>query len=102
LVADNVIRVPKAPVGAVLIGGTANILARNYVSDTGVEGSGAGILGIRVEGTGIVLDGNIVTQMRTGIWFSQTGNFYGSNRVSAPTTFVGTDGQTDWGGNVGF
>jgi hypothetical protein len=101
-VAENVIRVSGAPAGAILVGGTRNILARNYVSDTGLEGSGTGILGIRVEGTGIVLDGNIVTQMSTGISFSQTGHFYGSNRVSAATPFVGTDGQTDWGGNVGF
>jgi hypothetical protein len=102
LVAENVIRVPEAPAGAILVGGTGNILARNYVSDTGEEGSGTGILGIRVEGTGNVLDGNIVIHMGTGIWFSQTGNFFGSNRVSAQTAFMGTDGQTDWGGNVGF
>jgi hypothetical protein len=102
LVAENVIRVPEAPAGAIFVAGTGNILARNYVSDTGEEGSGTGILGIRVEGTGNVLDGNIVTHMGTGIWFTQTGNFYGSNRVSAATPFVGTDGQSDWGGNVGF
>ena len=51
---------------------------------------------------GNVLDGNIVTQMGTGIWFTQAGNFYGGNRVSAQTPFVGADGQADWGGNVGF
>jgi hypothetical protein len=101
LVAENVIRVQNASAGAILVSGSNNVIARNYVSDTGVQG-GSGILGIRVENTGNVLDGNIVTRMATGIWFTQTGNFYGNNRVSAPTPFAGTDGQIDWGGNVSF
>lgn len=97
-VADNIVTADTQ--GAILVLGNSNTVARNYVN-SGSEG-GSGILGIVVEGTGNVLDGNIVTEMITGIKFTQTGNFYGSNRVSAPTPFVGTDGQTDWGGNVSF
>jgi hypothetical protein len=101
LIAANVIRVQSAPAGAILLIGSNNIVAKNYVSNIGVQG-GSGILGIRVESSGNVLDSNIVTRMGTGIWFTQSGNFYGSNRVSAPMPFVGTDGQTDWGGNFSF
>lgn len=101
LIAENIIRVQNASAGAILLIGSNNIVARNYISDAGVQG-GSGILGIRVESSGNVLESNIVTRMLTGIWFTQAGNLYGSNRVSAPTPFVGVEGQIDWGGNFGF
>jgi hypothetical protein len=51
-----------------------------------------------VDGTANVIDGNIMIGGR--ITFNQPGNFFGNNRVTG--TFTGTDGQTDWGGNVTF
>ena len=72
----------------VRIYGNSNIVAHNYSSGgTYIEVRG---------GTGNILDGNI----GLGIIFESTGNFYGNNRTSGG--FIGTEGQTDWGGNVTY
>jgi len=69
-----------------LIAGDRNIVSWNIVQS------------LVVDGNGNVLDGNIAT---TGdLEFTQSGNFYGNNRVAGSLT--GTAGQTDWGGNVSY
>jgi hypothetical protein len=52
---------------------------------------------------GAVIDRNIVRNAEVGIEFRDSfGNFFGNNRVSATIPFIGTQDQTDWGGNVGY
>ena len=52
-------------------------------------------------GTAIV-EGNIIRGVGVGIQFLSDGHYYGNNRVSANAHYVGTESQTDWGGNVSF
>ena len=79
------------------------IVARNtIVTDAG---TGAGIrVSSQFNNYRPIIDSNIVLGPTVGIEFEEgvTGIYYGDNRVSAITPFVGTDGQTDWGGNVSF
>ena len=68
-------------------------------------GTGAGIrVSSQFNNYRPIIDSNIVLGPTVGIEFEEgvTGIYYGDNRVSAITPFVGTDGQTDWGGNVSF
>ena len=52
---------------------------------------------------GAIIEGNIIRNAEVGIEFrDSTGNFFGNNRVSANSPFVGAGGQTDWGGNASF
>jgi parallel beta-helix repeat protein len=89
-----------AQCSAIGIGGTGATISWNTVEGSGTQGAG-----IRVGAftTSVVVEGNIIRNFGVGIDFTgSTGNFFGNNRVSAPTPFGGTDGQTDWGGNVSF
>jgi hypothetical protein len=70
----------------IIIEGNRNIVSRNFAKGGYFE----------VQGTGNILDGNI----GPGIAFASVGNFYGNNRAKG--TFVGTAGNTDWGGNVTY
>lgn len=73
----------------------ASVVARNVLSGTIHTG-------LEIAGTGNVVEGNIVDVSGIGVSFGNSGNFFGGNRVSASTSFVGTSGQTDWGGNVSY
>jgi hypothetical protein len=86
-----------------------------------VSGNGNSIIGnillvgtahstlFEINGTENVLDQNVSVPgpegqlARTGMVFTQDGNFYGNNRMAAVVPFeLGNTTQTDWGGNVGF
>ena len=86
----------EAQCPAITAGG-GDIIAWNTVEGSGTQGTG-----IRVGDRNAVVEGNIVRGTAVGIEFISDGNFYGNNRVSATTSFVGTNAQTDWGGNVSF
>ena len=80
---------------AVLAVGDSNVIAGNVVS-------GESGWGIEIDGAENVLDGNIVRGTDGGLVFDDTGNYFGDNRALATVPFRGTDGQIDWGGNVGL
>jgi parallel beta-helix repeat protein len=90
----------EAQCPAIRFAGWNDTIAWNTVEGSGMQGTG---IWFSSSARGVVLEGNIVRNVDVGIDFTgSTGNFYGNNRVSATTPFVGTDGQTDWGGNVSF
>jgi hypothetical protein len=74
---------PRWPVSNTIVSHNILLKAGIYVS----SGSSGNILEAN-----IVIDG--------GIGFTDPGNFFGNNRVNGPIS--GTEGQTDWGGNVSF
>lgn len=91
------------PVAIEMRGGGATI-ARNLILDW-ADHMATGIRIVDSHVGGVILEGNIIRDLGVGIEFTATassGNFYGNNRVSAKTPFIGTEGQTDWGGNVSF
>jgi hypothetical protein len=70
----------------IIVEGNRNVVSRNFAKGGVIE----------VHGTGNIIDGNI----GPGITFGSSGNFYGGNRAKG--AFTGTDGNTDWGGNVNY
>jgi hypothetical protein len=84
----------------ILVTGTGNVISNNVLQAENASSSGRGIL---IEGTANIIEANIILPVfNFGIAMDGSGNFYGNNRVSTPTPFLGTEGQTDWGGNVSF
>lgn len=103
---------------AVIVDGDGNLLSNNEIrggliaidGDTNIVrgnmllGGGAPAIG----GTKNIVDGNLILPdadgtVQVGIEFTEDGNFYGNNRVSAEVPFAhGGTVQTDWGGNVAF
>jgi len=94
--------------------GTSVLVSRNVIEGQlhfeGVTGIvswnviDSGSVGIRVGGSPLVIEGNIIRSSDIGILFESSGStcYVGNNRVSASTPFVGLEGQIDWGGNVSF
>jgi len=86
--------------------GSGDIIGWNTLEGSGTQGTGVrvGYASQHDVVRNAVIEGNIVRGMAVGIEFMSDadGNFYGNNRVSATTPFAGTNGQTDWGGNVSF
>lgn len=76
------------------------VVARNIIETD--AGTAAGIRISDFDTT--IVDGNIIRGPTIGIdiRLQYPTVFFGNNRVSATTPFVGTEGQTDWGGNVSF
>ncbi len=84
----------------IFVDGTENVILNNEARTENPGHSGWGIL---IDGNANVIEDNIILpafnfRLTTG----GSGNFYGNNRVSAPTIFLGTDGWVDWGDNVRF
>jgi len=82
--------------------GDRTIVARNLIRIDGVSS-----VGMQVSGDSeysYVIDGNFVMGSAVGLEFVEgaTGNYFGNNRVSATTPFIGLGSQIDWGGNVSF
>ena len=99
LVESNVLTRGGGP--SIVVIGNSNTIVRNTLQTNNAV---TAEVAVRVEGTGNIIDSNIVQPTHAvGILFLMDGNYYGDNRVSATTPFdlVGTT-QTDWGGNVEF
>jgi hypothetical protein len=85
------------------ISGSRNLVSDNIVLNNKQPGSTA----FTIEGTANIIRSNLVMPTgepwATGILFTQDGNYYGNNQVSALAAFVvGGTTQTDLGGNVQF
>ncbi len=92
-------------VGMELNSSSGGFVTRNIIGPYSGPTISHGILvsSFAVSQGGAVIDRNVVRNADVGIEFRDSfGNFFGDNRVSATIPFVGTQDQTDWGGNVSF
>jgi hypothetical protein len=91
----------NSPTPAIQSMGGRDTIAWNVIHEGANTGTGIRIGG-EYSGGRTVVDSNIIRGTSVGIEFVSDGNFYGGNRVSATSPYVGLEGQIDWGGNVSF
>ena len=96
------------PQAGILVSGNSNlVLSNTIVPLPSASGTYLGGVPLRVDGTRNTLKDNILPpqdfEVSTGIQFTQDGNFYRNNQISATTPFdLGGTSQTDMGGNSAF